>query len=51
MYVEHPSRDGRHAVGAACGAEGPCTIRIYSVVTGQARQLITGAVRYPHWNR
>ena len=51
MYVDHASRDGRHAVGAACGAEGPCRIRIYSVATGRARQLITGAVRYPHWNR
>jgi hypothetical protein len=51
MYVDHPSRDGRYAVGAACGAEGPCTIRIYSVATGRARELITGDVRYPHWNR
>ena len=51
MYVDHPSRDGRYAVGAACGAEGPCTIRIYSVAAGRARELITGDVRYPHWNR
>ena len=51
MYVDHPSRDGRYVVGAACGAEGPCTIRIYSVAAGRARELITGDVRYPHWNR
>jgi hypothetical protein len=51
MYVDHPSRDGRHVVGAACGYEGPCTIRIYSVAAGRARELITGDVRYPHWNR
>ena len=51
MYVDHASRDGRHTGGAACGAEGRCTIRIYSVVTGRAREVITGNVRYPHWNR
>jgi WD40-like Beta Propeller Repeat len=51
MYADHPSRDGRHVVGAACAYEGPCTIRIYSVATGRARELITGNVRYPHWNR
>jgi hypothetical protein len=51
MYVDHPSRDGRHVVGASCGFEGPCTIRIYSVAAGRARELITGNVRYPHWNR
>ena len=51
MYVNHPSRDGRHAVGAACGYEGPCTIRIYSVASGRARVLEIGDVRYPHWNR
>jgi hypothetical protein len=51
MYVDHPSRDGRYAVGAACGAELPCTIRIYSVAARRARELITGAVAYPHWNR
>lgn len=51
MYVDHPSRDGRHAVGAGCGAELPCTIAIYSLATGRARELITGRVAYPHWNR
>jgi hypothetical protein len=51
MYVDHPSRDGRYVVGAACGAELPCTIRIYSVAARRARELITGAVAYPHWNR
>jgi hypothetical protein len=51
MYADHPSRDGRFVVGAACAYEGPCTIRIYSVATGRARELITGNVRYPHWNR
>jgi hypothetical protein len=51
MYADHPSRDGRYVVGAACGAEPPCTIRIYSVANGRARELITGNVAYPHWNR
>jgi hypothetical protein len=51
MYVDHPSRDGRYVVGAACGAELPCTIRFYSVAARRARELITGAVAYPHWNR
>ena len=51
MYADHASRDGRYVVGAACGAEPPCTIRIYSVATRRARELITGNVRYPHWNR
>lgn len=51
MYVDHPSRDGRYAVGAGCGAELPCTIGIYSVATGRGRELITGNVAYPHWNR
>jgi hypothetical protein len=51
MYVDHPSRDGRYAVGAGCGAELPCTIGIYSLATGRARALITGRVAYPHWNR
>jgi hypothetical protein len=51
MYADHPSRDGRNVVGAACGAEPPCTIRIYSVAAGRARELITGNVAYPHWNR
>jgi hypothetical protein len=51
MYADHPSRDGRYVVGAACAHEGPCTIRIYSVVTRRARELSTGDVRYPHWNR
>jgi hypothetical protein len=51
MYADHPSRDGRFVVGAACGAEGPCTIRIYSVAARRARELIIGNVAYPHWNR
>ena len=36
---------------AACGAEGPCTIWIYSVLSGRAREVITANVAYPHWNR
>jgi hypothetical protein len=51
MYVDHPSSDGRHVVGAACGAEFPCTIRTYSVHDGRSRELATGRVAYPHWNR
>lgn len=51
MYADHPSQDGRNVVGAACGAELPCTIRIYSVAARRARELITGHVAYPHWNR
>jgi hypothetical protein len=51
MYADHPSRDGRNVVGTACGAELPCTIRIYSVAARRARELITGNVAYPHWNR
>lgn len=51
MYADHPSRDGRFVVGAACGAEYPCTIRIYSVADGRARELITGRTANPHWNR
>jgi WD40-like Beta Propeller Repeat len=51
MYVDHASRDGRYVVGAGCGAELPCTIAIYSVATGRARELITGNVANPHWNR
>jgi hypothetical protein len=51
MYADHTSRDGRYVVGAACGAEYPCTIRIYSVSERRGRELITGRVAYPHWNR
>ena len=51
MYVDATSSDGLYIVGAACGAEFPCTIRIYSVARGRARELITGRVAYPHWNR
>ena len=51
MYADHPSRDGRYVVGAACGAEYPCTIRVYSVADGRARALVSGRVGYPHWNR
>jgi hypothetical protein len=51
MYIDHVSRDGRYALGAGCGAEFPCTIRIFSVLDGKARNLITGRVGSPHWNR
>ena len=51
MYADHPSRDGRYVVGAGCGAEFPCTISIYSVAARRARDLITGRVAHPHWNR
>jgi hypothetical protein len=51
MYVDDASRDGLHVVGAACGAEVPCTIRIYSVDGGRSRELATGRVAYPDWNR
>lgn len=51
MPIDHPSKDGRHVLGAACGAEGPCTIWIYSVLSGRAREVITANVAYPHWNR
>lgn len=51
MYVDYASRDGRHVIGAACGAEGPCTIRIYSVLDGRRRHVASGNVGYPHWNR
>lgn len=51
MYVESPSLDGRHVVGAACGAEFPCTIQIFSVLEERARDLVTGRVGSPHWNR
>jgi hypothetical protein len=51
MYVDHPSRDGLHVVGAACGAELPCTIQIYSVSDGRAKHVFTGAAAWPDWNR
>jgi len=50
MYVDYVSRDGRHVLGAGCGAEFPCTIRIYSVLEHRARVLRTGRVG-AHWNR
>ena len=51
MYVDHASSDGHHVVGAACGAELPCTLQIYSVLDRRSRDLITGNVAYPDWNR
>jgi len=51
MYVDDASGDGRHVVGAACGAELPCTIQIYSVLDGRRRDVITGSAAYPDWNR
>jgi hypothetical protein len=50
MYVDDVSSDGRHMVGAACGAEAPCEIWTYSL-GGRARRLRTGQVAYPDWNR
>jgi len=51
FYIDHVSHDGRHALGATCLPEAPCTIRIFSVIDGKARDLITGRVSSPHWNR
>jgi hypothetical protein len=51
MYADHPSTDGLHVVGAACGAEWPCTIQIYSVADGRAKDVFTGRVSWPDWNR
>lgn len=51
MYVAHVSRDGLHVVGAACGAEYPCTIQLFSVAERRYREVITGRVNSPHWNR
>jgi hypothetical protein len=51
MYADHASRDGRHVVGAACGAEGPCTIQIFSVIEGRAKDVYTGMASWPDWNR
>jgi hypothetical protein len=50
VYVEHASRDGRHVLGSPCGANGPCTVQIFSVLENRAR-LITGRVGDAHWNR
>ena len=51
MYVDYVSRDGRYALGTACGAESPCTIRVFSVLELRARTLFTGRVGDAHWNR
>lgn len=51
MPFDHASRDGRHVIGAGCGAEFPCTISVYSVLTGRWHEVATGRVAYPHWNR
>jgi hypothetical protein len=50
VYVDDASGDGRHVVGAACGAEMPCTIGSYSVLDGRRRHVATGLVAYPDWN-
>ena len=50
MYIDDVSSDGRHMVGAACGAEAPCEIWTYSIGR-RARRLQTGQVSYPDWNR
>lgn len=51
IYVDQVSRDGRHVLGLACGAEYPCTIQIFSVTTRRYRNVITGQVGDPDWNR
>jgi hypothetical protein len=51
MYVDDASLDGRYVVGAACGAEFPCTIRIFSVDDARATDVFKGAAAYPDWNR
>lgn len=51
MYVDHVSRDGRYVLATACGAAGPCTISIYSVLRHRARHVVTGRVGDAHWNR
>jgi hypothetical protein len=51
MYVDHASLDGLHVVGAACGAEFPCTIQIFSVADGRAEDVFTGTASWPDWNR
>jgi hypothetical protein len=51
MYIDNVSRDGRHVLATACGAAGPCTISIFSVVDREARHLVTGRVSEAHWNR
>jgi hypothetical protein len=51
MYWDHPSLDGLHVVGAACGAEWPCTIQIYSVADDRAKDVFTGTASWPDWNR
>jgi hypothetical protein len=51
MYVDHLSRDGRHVLVTGCGAAGPCTISIYSVLDRRHRDVIRGRVSSAHWNR
>jgi hypothetical protein len=51
MYVDHVSRDGRYVLATACGAETPCTISLFSVLEGRARNVVTGRVSAAHWNR
>jgi hypothetical protein len=51
MYADHASRDGKHVVGAACGAEWPCTIQIFWVADGRAKNVFTGMASWPDWNR
>jgi hypothetical protein len=51
MYWDHPSLDGLHVVGAACGVEWPCTIQIYSVADDRAKDVFTGTASWPDWNR
>jgi hypothetical protein len=51
MYVDHASLDGLHVVGAACGAEFPCTIQIFSVADGRAEDVFMGTASWPDWNR
>jgi hypothetical protein len=51
MYVDHLSRDGRHVLVTGCGAAGPCTISIYSVLDRRHHDVIRGRVSGAHWNR
>ena len=50
-YVDDVSRDGRYVVGAACGAELPCSILIAPVRGGRHRLVAHGRVGSPDWNR
>ncbi|HET8873378.1 MAG TPA: hypothetical protein VFM83_06790 [Gaiellaceae bacterium] len=51
MYADHASREGQHVVGAACGAEWPSTIQIFSVTDGRAKDVYRGMASWPDWNR